>query len=43
MLSRHSIRGAWILVLSLLSSYVVTHGKTFLTMGFSFLNYEAKK
>lgn len=43
MLSRHSIRGAWILVVPLFPSYSVSHGKTFLTLGPSFLNCEAKK
>ena len=43
LLSRHFIREAWILVLSLFPAYSVTHGKTFLTLGLSFLNSEAKK
>lgn len=33
----------WILVLPLFPSYSPTHGKTFFTLGLSFLNYKAKK
>lgn len=43
LLSRHTIIQHWILVLPLFPSYSPTHGKTFLTLGLSVLNYEAKK